>query len=289
LKFSSVTLGLVGGVPNLGVDLTAVNYFRIYSSGCTAGIMAKLDGLMVFNPTALTKVNPEVIWSNPADIINGTALSGTQLNATANITGSFAYTPASGAVLEVGTNQVLSTTFTPHFLNQFCYNTATTTTAINVLPATLNVSSSTLSIAAPANSTQTFDITSNTSWTVASDQTWLTVSSPTGSTNSTITLTAEANPAAATRAATVTVAVTGVTSQTITVTQDAGTTTAIADATEKEYNIYPIPSSNIITIQGVQENTSITIFDMNGRKIVSKQLSNNQIDISNLQTGMAMI
>ena len=45
------------------------------------------------------QATPTITWSNPADITYGTALSGTQLDATANVPGTFAYTPASGTVL----------------------------------------------------------------------------------------------------------------------------------------------------------------------------------------------
>ena len=50
---------------------------------------------------------------NPAAITYGTALSATQLNATANVPGSVVYSPPSGTVLPVGANQTLSVTFTP--------------------------------------------------------------------------------------------------------------------------------------------------------------------------------
>ncbi|MBI5295028.1 MAG: S-layer homology domain-containing protein [Chloroflexi bacterium] len=45
---------------------------------------------------------PILTWADPANIVYGTALSGTQLNATANVAGAFTYTPASGTVLNVG-------------------------------------------------------------------------------------------------------------------------------------------------------------------------------------------
>jgi uncharacterized protein YjdB len=51
-------------------------------------------------------------WSQPADIIYGTALSGAQLNASANVAGTFHYTPDAGTVLPAGTH-TLSVTFTP--------------------------------------------------------------------------------------------------------------------------------------------------------------------------------
>ena len=53
------------------------------------------------------KATPTITWANPAAISYGTALSGTQLNATASVPGTFVYTPASGAVLNAGTGQTL--------------------------------------------------------------------------------------------------------------------------------------------------------------------------------------
>src|SRR5580658_2158977 len=55
---------------------------------------------------------PIITWNAPAAISYGTALSSAQLNATANVPGSFAYTPAPGTVLKAG-SQTLSVTFTP--------------------------------------------------------------------------------------------------------------------------------------------------------------------------------
>jgi len=80
------------------------------------------------------KANPTITWANPANIVYGTALSATQLNATASVPGTFTYSPNLGAVLNSGTGQRLSVTFTPTNLNN--YNTVTATSTINVLKAT---------------------------------------------------------------------------------------------------------------------------------------------------------
>ena len=56
---------------------------------------------------------PVITWNNPADIVDGTALSSTQLNAIANVPGTFVYTPPAGTVLPVGQNQSLGVFFTP--------------------------------------------------------------------------------------------------------------------------------------------------------------------------------
>ncbi len=76
-----------------------------------------------------------ITWGNPSDITYGTALSGNELNAEANVTGSFEYTPAINTVLGSGHSQSLSVTFTPDDTTN--YTTETKTVSINVSPAEL--------------------------------------------------------------------------------------------------------------------------------------------------------
>src|SRR6185436_12676905 len=77
---------------------------------------------------------PTITWTTPADIIYGTTLGATQLNATASVPGTFVYTPAAGAVLSAGAAQTLSVSFTP--TDAANYTSATKTVEINVLKAT---------------------------------------------------------------------------------------------------------------------------------------------------------
>ncbi|MFM8765288.1 MAG: hypothetical protein ACKOEZ_10700, partial [Spartobacteria bacterium] len=60
----------------------------------------------------VTKAVPALNWSSLSAMSYGTALGASQLNATANITGNFAYTPAVGAQLAPG-NHTLNVVFTP--------------------------------------------------------------------------------------------------------------------------------------------------------------------------------
>ena len=53
------------------------------------------------------KTTPVITWTNPVAITFGTALSVTQLNATANVPGTFVYNPAVGTILTAG-NKILS-------------------------------------------------------------------------------------------------------------------------------------------------------------------------------------
>jgi trimeric autotransporter adhesin len=85
----------------------------------------------------VSKATPSIAWSNPLDIVYGTALNTTQLNATANILGSFAYSPDSGTVLNAGDGQALSVTFMP--ANDINYNTITKQVTINVSKVTPSI------------------------------------------------------------------------------------------------------------------------------------------------------
>jgi len=84
-----------------------------------------------------SKINPAISWSNPAPLVYGTPLSGTQLNATANASGTFAYAPPAGTVLNTGNGQKLIATFTPS--DTAHYNGATASVVIDVSKAPLTI------------------------------------------------------------------------------------------------------------------------------------------------------
>jgi hypothetical protein len=78
----------------------------------------------------VVQANATISWANPADIVYGTALSGTQLDATANVPGTFTYTPAAGTVLGAGDDQTLLVSFSPTDTTD--YTPASASVAINV-------------------------------------------------------------------------------------------------------------------------------------------------------------
>ena len=90
----------------------------------------------ITSASAGTAINvPTITWSTPGDIAYGTALSSTQLNATANVPGTFAYTPAAGTLLKAG-KQTLSAAFTP--TDTKTYSAATASVQLTVDQATPN-------------------------------------------------------------------------------------------------------------------------------------------------------
>jgi hypothetical protein len=76
-------------------------------------------------------------WAHPADIVYGTALGAGQLDATANVPGTFVYTPAAGTVLHAGQNQLLNVIFTPFDLADFSPVTATASITVSQAPQSI--------------------------------------------------------------------------------------------------------------------------------------------------------
>ncbi len=79
---------------------------------------------------------PVITWNNPDPITYGTALDTNELNATANVPGSFTYSPTNGTLLNSGSNS-LSVIFTPN--DTLDYTSLTDTVNLVVTPASLTV------------------------------------------------------------------------------------------------------------------------------------------------------
>ena len=115
------------------------------STAGTASINVVFSGDVNDQPSSTTidltiaKATPTLTWADPASITAGTALSATQLDATASFDGTylpglFVYTPAAGTVLPAGNGQTLLVTFQPS--NTTDFQSVTASVPINVLPQT---------------------------------------------------------------------------------------------------------------------------------------------------------
>ena len=109
--------------------LTAIIVVVIFLNGCGSG-----------GKDTQSSVTPTITWNTPAPVTVGTALSSTQLNATANVTGTFVYTPAAGTVMNTAGAQTLSVTFTPNDTTSYNSATGSVTLTVNaVSPVTPTV------------------------------------------------------------------------------------------------------------------------------------------------------
>jgi uncharacterized protein (TIGR02597 family) len=140
--------------PTLVLDTTArttslTNFVGADGSGEWTLFLADCDGngtnmLVQWALELSGQVQPAIAWPSPAPISYGTALSGTQLNATAtfnstNVPGTFDYSPAAGTVLDAGLGQALSVVFTPTDANTFLSATGSVSLDVIARPRLLSI------------------------------------------------------------------------------------------------------------------------------------------------------
>ena len=163
--------------------------------------------------------------------------------------------------------------------------------------AFLNVSSNTISIDAPANSSGSFNIVSNTAWVISNSQpTWLSLNSNLGSNDYSVVLTASENTSSLARSATLTVSGNGFSSQVITVVQAPTITTNQLDELSKNICLlYPNPATSRINLQF--NSTEVNNFDVEisnalGEIIKVDALIENNVmilELQNLENGVYFI
>jgi hypothetical protein len=119
-------------------SLPSVSIAEIAAGPHPGYILARFVGDSTYSATSgssnlnVSQQSVTIDWSNPTEIVYGTTLSETQLNAAASVSGTFVYTPSAGTLLDAG-SQELSVTFTPSDTTN--YPTESKTVYINVLKA----------------------------------------------------------------------------------------------------------------------------------------------------------
>jgi uncharacterized repeat protein (TIGR01451 family) len=137
-QFNGINLADNGRIAGSLSNSLSISNVREGDAGGYSVVVHDPLGAVTSSVATLTVLlpTPSVTWTNPAPITYGTALSSSQLNASASSPGTFAYTPANGSVLYAGTN-ALSVIFTPTGTGD--YQSVTDTVSLLVLPASLSV------------------------------------------------------------------------------------------------------------------------------------------------------
>jgi len=133
LSGGSASIIVPAGALSVGIDPLTATYTPDTNSS-TVYVSAAGSGTV--NVTAATKTNPNLVWNTPAPIAYGTPLGAAQLDATAGVAGTFAYSPAAGTVLTTG-SQVLTVTFTPTDSTNYATATAIVTLTVNKATPTI--------------------------------------------------------------------------------------------------------------------------------------------------------
>ncbi len=117
ISFVPAAVGTLSG----SLALTDSNLYAPASAYLTQSIT--LQGIAI-------QATPSIRWATPAAITYGTALSGTQLDASSPVVGSFLYSPAAGTVLGSG-SQKLNVTLTPNDATDYTTATGSVTLTVN--------------------------------------------------------------------------------------------------------------------------------------------------------------
>ena len=155
LTAGSTVIAVPAGVLAPGADTLTASYTPDSTSSTL------YTGATGSSTITVTKATPSITWNTPAAVVAGTALSATQLNATASVPGTFVYTPPLGTVMSSIGTTTLSTTFAP--TNTADYNTATasvTLTVASITPAyTVSGTAVTVTAGATAGNVSTVTVT----------------------------------------------------------------------------------------------------------------------------------
>jgi len=145
--------------------VTGVPTWTRWVGGLAVVCLALVAGVSAAKAYEGNGTTPTINWSDPAEIVYGTALNGTQLSAVAtdpdsgdSVAGTFEYSPDAGTVLGAGTGQMLYVLFRPN--DTATYNTATATAFIDVLQRPITVTADAESkVYGAADPTLTYQIT----------------------------------------------------------------------------------------------------------------------------------
>lgn len=154
----------------------------------------------------------------------------------------------------------------------------------------LTVSHTSLTLGYEASSTSSFDIASNTNWSVSGLEAWLSASESSGTGDATITLTADENASAEPRTDTITVSGTGVDERMIVVIQN-GAPIGLSDQHSPDIRIYPNPADQLLHIERLRGLTTGCICTIGGQMILTVEIAaeNGSINVSPLPSGFYIL
>ena len=139
-----VAFSMVSGPASVsGSTLTINGAGTVVVAANQAGNSTYSAAPQVTQTLTVNQATPAITWATPAPVAYGTALDGTELNASASVPGTFVYDPAAGTTPAAGSD-TLSVTFTP--TNTTDYTTATATVVLvvnspsNPVPTILSLS-----------------------------------------------------------------------------------------------------------------------------------------------------
>lgn len=145
-------------------------------------------------------------------------------------------------------------------------------------------------IGASQGSQKELTILSNTSWSLDLEDDWITLDVANGEGEKTITITALENPKNEKRSTYIYIKVEGNEDVAVKVTQYANKKVDVSTLSTANFGVFPNPVVDQFTITGIDEAVQVSIFDINGRLVLSQEINaNEELSTQQLQSGMYFV
>jgi subtilase family serine protease len=109
----------------------------------------------------VTKATPTLTWATPAAVPAGSVLGSTQLDATANVPGTFTYTPVSGTLMSTPGNFQLSVAFAPTDLTDYTLASDSVTLSVTAVTSAPTITTGAATAITGSSATMGGQATSN--------------------------------------------------------------------------------------------------------------------------------
>ncbi len=266
------------GLTNMNVTAVAASGNKLFAGTLGSGVfVSDFETVNWTQTSAISVAHSSMIGLNGNNIQAMACFGGYVY---ASYKGGLVTTSDNGLTWIAGGNQFNLPSFTD--VNKICFvnsrvfvpteNNAVYSNALSEIPPlhdTLIVSAETIELAASPDEANVISVTSNRSWTVSADQTWITLSDTSGSKNGEFLVAASPNTSSAPRTGTITVTA-GAKIKTITVTQDG--ITGLNETAEQLSNlsVFPNPSNGTFTIGSTSSDVaiqSVSVYDLTGKLV----------------------
>ncbi len=276
------------GLSNLNVTGVTASGNKIFAGTDGSGVFVSAIDTVSWSATAATSIAHTTMVG-----LNGNKIQAMGSYAGyvyASYKGGLLTTSDKGATWIAGGNQFNLPSFTD--VRKVCFvssrvfvpteNNAVYSNALSELPAlpdTLIVSQDTLEVLATPGEESFISVTSNRSWTIAANQTWITLGASAGFRNGEFEVAVSPNPGSTKRTGLITVTA-GDKVKTITVIQNGTTGIREATALQASLHLYPNPSDGLFTVDFSKVNAlvkTIAVYDFTGRLVLEKAVNKNEL------------
>ncbi len=271
------------GLSTLNITAVAASGNKLFAGTNGSGVFVSDFADVNWMQTAPTSISHTTMIGLNGNNIQAMASFGGYVYA--SYKGGLLTTSDNGSTWIAGGNQFNLPSFTD--VTKICFvntrvfvpteNNAVYSNALSELPVlqdTLILSTENLELEASPDEENVVSVTSNRSWTVSADQTWITLSENSGSMNGVFLVAVSPNTSPSPRTGTITVTA-GAKVETISVTQDG--MVGLNDATQPltAFSLYPNPSTGLFTVDFSTVNAvvkTISIYDFTGRLLSEKTI-----------------